>query len=116
MKSEKNAGDKNKVSFDRPQFPFIQIITTFAIPLSMYVVPRLIDNTTSQKDLIIMALIAFSIMLFVLWFITYLGLYDEAFKRQSFMLQVEYLQGELEIIKDKIEFIHRDNDDIKPKE
>ena len=68
--------------FKPPRLPYLQLATTFILPLLVGTLPQLANKSLSTEKLVILALIVFGILMFVMWFMAYMRLYNEAYRTQ----------------------------------
>lgn len=97
--NENNKEKPAEPKFEPPKMPYMQLMTVFAIPSLMVIIPAIISNAESLTNLIIIALITLSALLFVLWFTTHMQIYSESYKRQVFEFRIEMFKDEVAELK-----------------
>ena len=99
--------------FQPTEFPFAHLLTVFAVPALVVIIPMIIDRTNELKDLMIIALVVFGISMFVMWLITYMHVYNESYERQIQGYKLEQAKDTLEVIKEELDRVKNEVYELK---
>lgn len=88
--------------FEPPRLPVAGIVTTFVAPTLVVVLPYFFAaGKESMQTLVIIALILLSVLLFVLFLLTYLRLYNVSYASQVFDLKHAALGNKLDELEEQ---------------